>query len=112
MIMQTSPESKFTPGPWEMKEVPTQCGRAFRIGRGAMLEPGPKGCCIIYDDYGAGANEHKANAHLIASAPDLYEALKAILSNHETVGAGASIFQCTTAEVTAARAALAKAEGR
>lgn len=74
--MQTSPESKFTPGPWEMKEVPTQCGRAFRIGRGAMLEPGPKGCCIIYDDYGAGANEHKANAHLIASAPDMASFVK------------------------------------
>jgi dsDNA-binding SOS-regulon protein len=34
------------------------------------------------------------------------EALAGILRNHETIGAGASIFQCTTAEVEAARAAM------
>ena len=50
-----------------------------------------------------------ADARLIAAAPELLSALKAILSNHETVGAGASIFQCTTAQVDAARAALSKA---
>jgi dsDNA-binding SOS-regulon protein len=33
-------------------------------------------------------------------------ALAGILRNHETIGAGASIFQCTTAEANAARAAL------
>lgn len=36
----------------------------------------------------------------------LRAALGAIIANHETVGAGASIFQCTTAEVNAARTAL------
>jgi len=40
---------------------------------------------------------------------DLVSALSSILSNRETVGAGASIFQCTTAEVEAARRAIAKA---
>jgi hypothetical protein len=34
------------------------------------------------------------------------EALAGILRNHEVVGAGASIFQCTTAEVKAARDAM------
>jgi uncharacterized protein YhaN len=34
------------------------------------------------------------------------EALAGILRNHETIGAGASIFQCTTAEVKAARDAM------
>jgi hypothetical protein len=33
-------KERFTPGPWECKEVKTQVGRAFRIGKGAMLEPG------------------------------------------------------------------------
>lgn len=57
-----------TPGPWECSEVRTQCGRAFRIGSGEMLEAG-KGCCIIYDDYpGNPENERKANAAHIAAA--------------------------------------------
>ncbi|CAK7259120.1 MULTISPECIES: hypothetical protein [unclassified Shinella] len=39
----------------------------------------------------------------------LLKALTDILSNHETAGAGASIFQCTTQQVVAARAAVARA---
>lgn len=62
-----------TPGPWKLDEVRTQVGRAFRIGSGEMLVAG-KGCCIIYDDYGHGNNQRKANAQLIAAAPDLLEA--------------------------------------
>jgi hypothetical protein len=41
-----------------------------------------------------------------ASLAKVREALAGILRNHETAGAGASIFQCTAAEVKAARAAL------
>lgn len=41
----------------------------------------------------------------------LASALAAILSNHEMVGLGASIFQCTAEEVAAARSALALARG-
>ena len=29
-------ETKFTPGPWECKQVPTSSGRAFRIGKGGV----------------------------------------------------------------------------
>lgn len=108
--------AKFTPGPWESKEVPTQCGRAFRIGAGAMLEPGPKGCCIIYDDYGVGANERKANAHLIASAPDMAEALEAapIRSKYHGVNGfeEARFFEDYDAFMAKRHAALSKAEGR
>lgn len=35
-----------------------------------MLVKG-KGCCIIYDDYGFGTNQRKANAQLIAAAPEI-----------------------------------------
>lgn len=53
--------------------------------------------------------EQAANARLIAAAPALLRALTDILANHETAGAGASIFQCTTQQVEAARAAVARA---
>lgn len=56
-------------------------------------------------------SQNEANARLIAAGPDLLDALKGILTNHETIGIGASIFQCTNAEVKAARAAVAKATG-
>ena len=67
--------SQHTPGPWVLDEVRTDSGRAFRIGAGEMLRAG-KGCCIIYDDHGHGDNERKANARLIAAAPELLIALQ------------------------------------
>ena len=47
------------------------------------------------------ANEHKANASLIAAAPDLYEALSSILDSAD--------FNCNQRLAYAARVALAKA---
>lgn len=71
-------EVSHTPGPWQVDEVRTSCGRAYRIGAGEMLKA-DKGCCIIYDDYPVdGDNERAANARLIAAAPELLEALKSI----------------------------------
>jgi len=65
-----------SPGPWQMDEVRTDSGRAFRVGTGEMLRAG-KGCCIIYDDHpGAQENERKANARLIAAAPALLHACR------------------------------------
>jgi hypothetical protein len=94
----------YTPGPWDCVEVQTQCGRAFRIGRGAMLEPGPRGCCIIYDDYGHGANERRANAVLISAAPDMYAALYNIMLRYGPGTMEDEVFE-------QACAALAKARG-
>jgi hypothetical protein len=49
----------------------------------------------------------KARAEAVeAELAKVREALAGILRNHEVVGAGASIFQCTTAEVKAARDAM------
>jgi hypothetical protein len=59
------------------------------------------------DGYETGCREWKARAaELAAELAEAREALAGILRNHETIGAGASIFQCTTAEVEAARAAM------
>ena len=99
-------EIKHTPGPWQFDEVATTCGRAFRIGAGEMLKAG-KGCCIIYDDYhGNPENERKANARLIAAAPDLLDACDFALTILEGMGNGSG------GAANACRAAIAKAEGR
>lgn len=98
---------KHTPGPWEAREVRTQVGRAFRIGAGEMLEAG-KGCCIIYDDYcGNPDNERKANARLIAAAPDLLEIAQEILDR----GYVSESIPEERADHLALRAAIARARG-
>lgn len=70
---------KRTPTPWQVDEVRTQCGRAFRIGSGEMLSAG-KGCCIIYDDYpGNPLNERSANAAFIVRAVNSHDKLVEVL---------------------------------
>lgn len=58
--------SEWTPGPWvavNERDVDTADGKCIAI-------------------MGVGVDEFEANAHLIAAAPDLYEALAAIMNHH------------------------------
>lgn len=97
-------EATYTPGPWDLQEVRTSIGRAFRIGSGDMLTAGP-GCCIVYDDYpGNLDNQRAANARLISAAPDLLEALKNLVAIYDDE------FGIVAPEMDAARAALSKAD--
>jgi len=95
-------KAKFTPGPWKWREdAVEEDGSTMRT-----LAPG----VLILDDMGGGPwgdEVDRANARLIAAAPDLYEALRNLLSAAE-----AHIFstECQ-AQRDAARAALSKAEG-
>ena len=61
-------ETKHTPGPWEI--APIESGDKDII----IVEPG---VALDYDD--VDPEEQEANAHLIASAPELLEALKIAL---------------------------------
>lgn len=77
-----------TPGPWYAEEswVLKDIGdRAYHITK-----------CADWSE------ETEANAHLIAAAPDLLEALKGVLR----------VADRATVEFDAARAAIAKAEGK
>lgn len=108
-------EPAHTPGPWDYQEVKTSCGRAFRIGAGEMLTSGVGGC-IIYDDYPAfpRSNEREANARLIAAAPELLKALKALFRSYkELADSGDAGFWALedTPDGKQALAALAKATG-
>jgi hypothetical protein len=98
--------SKHTKGPWESHngEVTTQQvnGRSFR--RIAAVQ-----------DYGMGSlpEVDEANARLIAAAPDLLEALRAMLAEAEQYGFGGNSGGHGTGRVACdqARYAIAKAEG-
>ena len=124
--------SKHTPGPWAMETVRTSCGLCHRVGP----FPSPKSWkadkpahACIYDDYPptGGSPELVANARLIAAAPDMLAALKALLQANDDVqtalcdgpdvpGWDRTALPRAQANVTAAeavaKAAIAKAEGR
>ena len=94
--------SKHTPGPWETK--PEECDRPYIRVRGTRL-----GCRFkvanvltpVYENvHKREAEETRANARLIAAAPELLEALRAMLDEDDG-GMTAS----------KARAAIAKATG-
>lgn len=91
-------ETKFTPGPWALRD------------RDVMVD---RGHWQIVENVQAGSpalgGSAEANGLLIAAAPELYEALDALLGATEVLpGYEHEIF---TAELDAARAALAKARG-
>jgi hypothetical protein len=100
----------FTPGPWiahdngssVYTEAPVDPGRCYGYGCG------PAFVCDLndgeYHEYSDSA-EQVANARLIAAAPDMYEALKAIRAE-QAEG------YCCDATRAKADAALAKAEAQ
>ena len=88
--------SKFTPGPWHHIDVPS-------------VRSLFNGCSCIFSEHiddaivasiGEDVPNHVGNANLIAAAPELYEALKALCSAN------------TAANLAKAQAAILKAEGR
>ena len=114
-----STETKWTPGPWSLETVPTSCGVCHKIG------PFPSkgifhthGYACVYADYASEENpidrELLANATLIATAPELYEALEDLLGyfrSGNAVDVERATIKANAPEVLAARAALKKARG-
>ena len=86
--------SLHSAGPWEYRGYPTPLGVVFDISQSA---PGDVDVAYTYS--------HAANARLIASAPELLEALINLLAVHE--GQGGTKFHAGNI----ARAAIAKATG-
>lgn len=94
-------ETKHTKGPWHCtKKHPRQISdaRGFKIAKCLRLTKG--------SNFSMPEEEAQANAHLIAAAPELLEALKAVLD---------SLFESGRRDFEAeqrAEDAIAKAEGR
>jgi hypothetical protein len=83
---------KYTTGPWTIAAGPTYC--AIRTD-----------ARVIADMRLVGLHYNKADAHLIAAAPDLLEALKLAVrqNNHDMLMTGEELRKC--------EAAIAKATG-
>lgn len=98
--MPTLNETKHTPGPWELAYELDGDGDAVRVSRAGHNFD----VALVYGHGGDALSDHErnANARLVAAAPDLLSALRAVVE----------IADRKTVEFDAARAAIAKAEGR
>lgn len=112
-------ETRFTPGPWAIDpKVHVSAGH----GEFDIIAPDgdddPWNIARTFGGIGEdGESEPKANAHLIAAAPELYEALENVLSDIVDYERANNLSPAPGREdcwqsVTNARAALAKAAGR
>ena len=96
-----SGETEFTPGPWVLDEAGYPYEKAVSAASWAALAR----VIVKMDPDGLGRTSEKtaqgeANARLIAAAPDLYEALCDMVSDHSNLSKATLAF---------ARRALAKA---
>lgn len=67
-------ETKFTPGPWEIAGFGSQNNNKMDFG--INTERGQ----LVIESYGECELDYKANAALIAAAPDMYEFIRWIRS--------------------------------
>lgn len=93
---------KFTPGPWEVgpgvNGMP--CVRKRTSEHSSLM--------LFETYYGPGRSEGEANAHLIAAAPEMYEALDMLVIVSSDPSANTRhVEEC----LSAAKAALKKARG-
>lgn len=98
MDTKPKPYTKPTPGPWRMIDRPSREG--FCVN-------GPE-YVICPDICAASLEQRRANAALIAAAPELLEALRDLAN---VVEAEALYYWTTKPSYIAARAAIAKAKG-
>jgi hypothetical protein len=97
--------TKHTPGPWTLDGHNLSSVIRCTVPRG---HPDAKHTCGDYETIAeCGGDNWKANARLIAAAPDMLEALRTIVEYGPQSG-----MKADAPMLIAARAAIAKAEGR
>ena len=94
-------KANHTPGPWEMR------GPCEITGRYSVTHNGP----LFYVGDAGEPGDGEANARLAASAPELLEALKVMVSHWPHYAANMNMTQIDRDAIGLARAAIAKATG-
>ena len=105
---------KYTPGPWEVTQIDCLGNEVVEYGNVRPVNRhmfGHKTSLPIADFYLWDMPEQKANAHLIAAAPELLEALECV-ADIDVSGADDRVIRFILAAAQhKARAAIAKAKG-
>ena len=74
-------EIKATPGPWSVRDIATPC-----VYIGPAADPGAPSVALVMARVNVPDGQQKANARLIAAAPQLLEALKEADRLYSTYG--------------------------
>lgn len=99
----------FTPGPWGFARGVNEYGREGGPILGSITKGGTWHLAVLPSDLGP---EGEANAHLIAAAPDLYEALDKVRERLDWGGHTDGQPDCPSCALhSLVCAALAKARG-
>ena len=99
----------FTKGPWVAEPDSFDDFSIHPVGRALAVAAVVNGGINAVTGHG---DEHKANAHLIAAAPEMYEALEAMRARWELyIGGLGGAGHTDDALMKQAAAALAKARG-
>ena len=106
-----------TPGPWRVGGTSGNTGEAEEIAAGLRIIAWTADTYNEDEDEGEVTDEDRANARLIAAAPELLAACTAVANDCERVIDGDDCSGMSDAELFGAfldtlRAAIAKAEGR
>ena len=107
-IVTDAATARHTPGPWRIEEQSREwfarTNHAYRV----VSNNKPTYFVASVEGWG---DICKANAHLIAAAPELLEALKAMVASYDGIRDGLTS-PVVIAKLRMADAAIAKAEGR
>ncbi|MCA3704286.1 MAG: hypothetical protein INF12_14785 [Methylobacterium sp.] len=109
-------KQSHTPGPWTLETVKTSCGICHRIGPFPWRDGRDNHACVYVDHASRDGSaprdqELLANARLIAAAPELLAALRGLYETGAPEGLALTADEIQ-ARFDAARAAIARAEGR
>lgn len=103
--------ARHTEGPWRVRVTGCDTPLGSALGTITYIESGDVEIAVMYDD-----TDQAANAHLIAAAPEMYEALKAhdayMLDAGYSGPDDSALHHKAAFNWTRVRAAIAKAEGR
>ncbi len=97
--------AKHTPGPWY-----PHCAKADHCLSSSVWGPEPGNQVAVIG--GKKLDEMNANAHLIAAAPAMYEALKGMMSMYDSVNKAYKHVGSCPCHYCKAKQALAQAEGK
>ena len=97
--------AEYTPGPWYISSVSET--QVFAVGERSICSAGGYATNAPGENY---ASENRANAHLIASAPELLEALEAC--KHLVIVHTGPDDNIAQTAIKLAEKALAKAKGQ
>lgn len=107
--------SKHTPGPWDVGNIAfvRKGGVSYPLAVDETRRDGESWLDMRYrikPELKANEAEERANCHLIAAAPELLEALEALVG-HSALFDREYLSRCLNEKLDAGRAAIAKAKG-